>query len=791
MMVVGIVGWLATCDSAPQRIEALGLKVGENLRPVADGKAAITITRDGTVLDLGKMVLRGSPAMAEPDERRGIGVEIRAKNVTIKNARIHGYQHAIVARGAEGLRIVGGNLSDNFRPRLKSGREKEDLADWMSFHQNERDEWMRFGAAILLDSCDRAEVRGVVAHRGINGLLMSRTNRATVWNCDFSGQSGLGVGMYRSSDNRLMHNRLDYCLRGFSYGYYNRGQDSAAILMFEQCHRNVVAYNSATHSGDGFFLWAGQSTMDTGKGGCNDNLLYGNDFSHAPTNGIEATFSRNTFADNLILECWHGVWGGYSYESKLLGNIVGYCTEGVAWEHGQQNLVRQNLFFRNGTDIKLWANATQDPNWGYPKSRDTVSRDWNVRDNMFIGTAGPVFDTRRTRAMRVGQNQYVANQLFLRYAEMSDLRMDAAVVRGLDGTDSVGIPPMDVQSDRASGTTGGIGETYPRATPAMRTAEIPTDDAEYQGRFRTDWNPLTRPASPVTVGSGHIGATPAVATRKSLGTDVLSLRPTPIPGGIDPFLKPGTRRGWATMIVDEWGPYLGDRPLLREIPAVRENTRRFEVLGPRGKWKVDQAIGVRTEASTGTVPGVVEVTYDGPGPERTLTMTYRGQATRDHRGVMTKAGRPVRLKWSEFAVRAEWDVAFYAWDPRSQDPRTAGDAFRKNPVITRFRIPQLDFAGYGRFTAGVPATHFATVAEATITLPTGEYEMEFTADDGLRVTVDGAIAPIDAWKYQGPTVYRVPISGGTRRVKVEHFQIDGYATLQVRFARKPEKSERK
>ena len=35
--------------------------------------------------------------------------------------------------------------------------------------------------------------------------------------------------------------------------------------------------------------------MDTGQGGCNDNLLYGNDFSHAPTNGIEATFSRNAF----------------------------------------------------------------------------------------------------------------------------------------------------------------------------------------------------------------------------------------------------------------------------------------------------------------------------------------------------------------------------------------------------------------------------------------------------------------------------------------------------------------
>ena len=31
-----------------------------------------------------------------------------------------------------------------------------------------------------------------------------------------------------------------------------------------------------------FFLWAGQTTMDTGEGGCNDNtLIDGNDFSYA------------------------------------------------------------------------------------------------------------------------------------------------------------------------------------------------------------------------------------------------------------------------------------------------------------------------------------------------------------------------------------------------------------------------------------------------------------------------------------------------------------------------------
>ena len=135
-------------------------------------------------------------------------------------------------------------------------------------------------------------------------------------------------------------------MRGYSHGFYNRGQDSAGLLMYEQSSRNVVAYNSITHGGDGLFLWAGQSTMDTGQGGANDNLFYGNDFSHAPTNGIEATFSRNAFIANRIEENWHGVWGGYSFDSLIAGNTFARNQEAIAIEHGQNNRDRRQHLHR-------------------------------------------------------------------------------------------------------------------------------------------------------------------------------------------------------------------------------------------------------------------------------------------------------------------------------------------------------------------------------------------------------------------------------------------------------------
>ena len=184
---------------------------------------------------------------------------------------------------------------------------------------------------------------------------------------------------------KMWISRIDWCVRGYSHGFYNRGQDSAGLLMYEQSSRNVVAYNSITHSGDGLFLWAGQSTMDTGQGGSNDNLFYANDFSHAPTNGIEATFSRNRFINNRVEENWHGVWGGYSFDSVIAGNTFARNQEAIAIEHGQNNTIAGNSFTGDGIGIRLWANETQDPSWGYAKNRDTRSRDYLISTNTMTG----------------------------------------------------------------------------------------------------------------------------------------------------------------------------------------------------------------------------------------------------------------------------------------------------------------------------------------------------------------------------------------------------------------------
>ena len=55
-------------------------------------------------------------------------------------------------------------------------------------------------------------------------------------------------------------------------------------------------------------------------------------FRAATTGDIDAIANR-------VEDCWHGVWGGYSFESRWAGNRFARNAEGIAIEHGQNNVI--------------------------------------------------------------------------------------------------------------------------------------------------------------------------------------------------------------------------------------------------------------------------------------------------------------------------------------------------------------------------------------------------------------------------------------------------------------------
>jgi parallel beta-helix repeat protein len=366
----------------------------------------ILIEGNNITIDFNNAELKGSNKTKRPDEFTGIAILIQnSRNITIKNLKAKGYKVALRAMNVEKLTLDNCDFSYNYRQHLNSSQEKEDISDWMSYHHNEKDEWLRYGAAMYLRNCNFANIKNCKVTGGQNALMMMECDSGVIEHNDFSFNSGIGIGIYRSSGNYVQFNRLIFNVRGYSHGVYNRGQDSAGILVFEQSSANHFYYNNVTHGGDGFFLWAGQYTMDSGKGGCNNNILSGNDFSYAPTNGIEVTFSSNYISRNRIFECDHGIWGGYSFHTTIRDNQFRDNRIGIAIEHGQRNLIENNLFSGDKEAIRIWSNKLEPSDWGYPRYRDTRSVAYNISMNSFNNNP-LVFNLSRSDSLWIHDNTY-------------------------------------------------------------------------------------------------------------------------------------------------------------------------------------------------------------------------------------------------------------------------------------------------------------------------------------------------------------------------------------------------
>ncbi len=601
---------------------------------------AVTISGVNLVIDFHGATISGSPETSRPDDRRGLGVLVKGTNITIKNLHVRGYRVGLFASSVIGLKLVNCDLSYNWKQHLNSTLQKEDSRDWQSYHVNERDEWLRYGAGIYLRGCDKFDVSGCKVRGGQCGLMMTKCSHGRVWNNDFSFNSGLGVGMYRSSENQILYNHLDWNVRGFSYGAYNRGQDSAGILVYEQCNRNTFAYNSATHCGDGFFLWAGTTTMNTGEGGCNDNIIFANDFSHAPANGIEATFSRNVFIGNAVFECWHGLWGGYSHDSKIIDNRFGLNGEAISIEHGQDNVISLNRFAGDNAGIGIWQDPIDDHAWPYPKHHDTGSHSYVVRNNKFLQIARYAISMRNSTDALIDENAFMQSAVGVVLKNSSHIVTDGNSFETVskpvqsDGEGSGNM--LDFESDTTAGGTLGNNDPLPTMTPnGLPILDPPIALDNYLARFEDAHPPSF---------SG------IVQTLRSQGSgDYDSYLVPPTKGVQLPYLPPNTLRGQRYILVDAWGPYDFQRPLLwpRKSNAADATRRSFEVLGPPGKWRVVALTGVKSlSSSSGVVPDELEVvlaTTDMTKVE--IELEYVGAATVDQKGVATPPGQPVRFRY--------------------------------------------------------------------------------------------------------------------------------------------------
>lgn len=689
----------------------------------------ILISGENITIDFQQAELRSPADINAPQLFTGIGIMVKGKNITLKNAIAQGFKIGLMADSVENLRLDHCDFSYNYRPRLRSIREREDFSDWLSYHHNENDEWQRYGAGIYLKNCTKAVVKACRVTGCQNALLMSRCDDATVYNNFFCFNSGLGIGLYRSSRNKLMHNRLDWNVRGYSHGFYERGQDSAGILLYEQSSNNTIAYNSVTHSGDGLFLWAGQSTMDSGEGGCNDNWIYGNDFSYAPTNGIEVTFSRNRIQANVLKQCTYGIWGGYSYETFIAGNYLDECKTGIAIEHGQNDTIQRNLFQDDTIGINLWARETQPSDWGYAQKRDTRSRDALIDKNVFLNVRKPLKISNSQNISVNGENLFFDFEKLLETPKPNE--------------------NLKFYRNDLYGTEAEIAEVW--AHPEI--------------------------GSQKNLNFSHPGKEPENAYAP-LDIPVRELHePDSLPDGIVAQLPRNFPRGREFILIDEWGPFDFRRPIAA-LDTVAGNRYSLVLIGPSGDWKVGKTSGVKSvSVRKGTVPATLMVERDPASDGVYVEFEYSSpQTIRNEFGEYYAAGKPYKFDFQRFEKKFDWMLNFYTF----KDSLPEEQVFSSTPVLTQ-KSNSLAYAWWGSPGQGVPEDKFADSAETSFDIAPGTYTIELSSDDGARLYLDGKRL-IDHWNIHEPETDEIEVTlGGHHQIRIEHFDGGGFATLDFRI----------
>ncbi|MCC6286069.1 MAG: right-handed parallel beta-helix repeat-containing protein [Phycisphaerales bacterium] len=415
LIALSVVMGAAVAEPPTLVVRADNTRVTESCRVVvpeglviedADGDGVLHIEADGVTVEFapGEGTLRGAPEDAPYETLAGVGVRIDGRRgVTIRRAALRGFKVGVWATGADGLVIEDCDVSRGYAMRLGSTPLAEDGADWLWPHQNDKGEWReRYGAGLYVEQSEGVTIRRVRARERQNGIVVDRLYQSRIYDNDCSFLSGWGLAMWRCNDNVICRNAFDFCIRGYAHGVYNRGQDSAGILVFEQNNRNRFIENSATHGGDGFFGFGGREALGEGelpmgfscaRKGNNDNLFVGNAFSYAAAHGLELTFSfgnvieGNTFDSNAIC----GIWGGYSQDTIIRGNAfsdngtAGYGLErgGINIEHGAGNLVQGNTFAGDVCGVHYWVDedaGLRELPWAKANYRGAV-------DNVIAGNA--------------------------------------------------------------------------------------------------------------------------------------------------------------------------------------------------------------------------------------------------------------------------------------------------------------------------------------------------------------------------------------------------------------------
>lgn len=342
---------------------------------------AFEVAANGVTLDLSGCVIDGV-------DLTGVGVHVHdCADVTVRGGAIRSFFQGIRAENVRNLRIEDCVVSDNHNPGDAGWLPDTHLPNEAGYG----------GGIYLLNASDSMVVRCLVAGN-FNGIDLVRCSRVRVAGTDASHCSNIGIHLLRSSYCTVEKCRAERCIR-FTDRFWNDTADSAGILIEEYSHHNRIIDNSLRYSGDGLFIRANN------RHSSDHNYIARNDGSHSPNNAFEAVFSSdNIFEDNIADGSNYGFWLGYSRRTVVRGNrIRSNRLDGIAIEHGSDNMIERNAISANRNGIRLW--------WSPSDLGDDPSSGYLIRDNRISQSRDHAINITDTTDVTLASNDLHDNRL--------------------------------------------------------------------------------------------------------------------------------------------------------------------------------------------------------------------------------------------------------------------------------------------------------------------------------------------------------------------------------------------
>jgi single-stranded DNA-binding protein len=214
-------------------------------------------------------------------------------------------------------------------------------------------------------------------------------------------------------------------------------------------------------------------------------------------------------------------------------------------------------------------------------------------------------------------------------------------------------------------------------------------------------------------------------------------------------------------------------------PAPRVHADRFSA-----RWVQTAFFQEGTYRFTVTADDGVRLFVDG----RVVIDQWHDQAATQYSVNLPLSGSAAHTIRMEYYERSGHATAILNWE-RVNTANAFMGAYYPNTTLSgtpaRTRMdPAINFDwGYGSpFPAAIGRDNFSVRWTRTISLATGQYRFVVTADDGVRLYLDGKLI-IDKWQDQGTTTYTSikMLNAGTHTIKMEYYERYGNATARLNW----------